>query len=78
MDPVVKVEETFLFQSKVTLIKLLFIVYWLHSGILVAIFIHSLHNNKTTSIEFQLRLNDTGNTFSRISSLLISLLRLYS
>ena len=78
MDPVVKVEETLLFQSKVTLIKLLFIINWLHSSILVAIFIHGLHDNKTTSIEFQLRLNHTGNTFSRISSLLISLFRLYS
>lgn len=44
MDPVVKVEETFLLQGKVTLIKLLFIVDWLHC-ILFAIFIHCFHDN---------------------------------
>ena len=77
MDPVLIVEQSLPLQGKVTLVELLLIINRLYR-ILVVIFVHGFHDNKAASIEFQLSLNDTGGTFSGVSSLLVSLLRLDS
>ncbi len=77
VGPVLDVQQTLPLQSEVALILFFLIVDWLH-GIGFCVLAHGLHDDKPASIEFQLRLDHTGHSLRRGSSLLVALFRLYS
>ena len=78
VGPVLDVQQTLPFQCEVALVLLLLIVDCLHGGIAVLVLAHCLHDDESASVKFQLRLDHTGHSLSRGSSLLVALFRLYS